>query len=114
MNGDHRPTQGRVAEELAARLIESRGGKIEARNVRIGRGEVDLIARLGGERVVVEVRSVANPGGPHDADPVAAFDRAKAAQVRGLASRLGCRRVDLVAVRFGAGGVDLHWVADAA
>ncbi|HEY7704995.1 MAG TPA: YraN family protein [Acidimicrobiia bacterium] len=114
MSGDHRATQGRLAEDLAARLIEARGGKVEARNVRVGRGEVDLVARLGGQRVVVEVRSVSSPGGPIEADPLAAFDHAKAIQVRRLARDLGCRRVDLIAVRFDRAGVDLHWVADAA
>jgi putative endonuclease len=111
---DLRAQQGRLAESLAARLILSRGGKILAKNVRVGRGEVDLIAGLGGERVVVEVRSVTNPGGPLDVSPSAAFDQAKAAQVRRLASRVGCRRVVLIAVRFDAKGVDLHWMADAA
>lgn len=114
MSGGHRATQGRLAEELAARLIETRGGKILARNVRVGRGEIDLVAMLNGERTVVEVRSVANPGGPMDLHPLAAFDDAKAAQVRSLAARIGCRRADLIAVRFDSHGVDLHWVADAA
>jgi putative endonuclease len=114
VSGDPRARRGRLAEDLAARLIESRGGRILARNVRVGRGEVDLVAELDGEPVVVEVRSVANPGGPLDATPLEAFDAAKAAQVRRLAGRLRCRRVDLMAVRFDSQGVDLHWVASAA
>jgi hypothetical protein len=80
----------------------------------VGRGEIDLLAIVEGERTVVEVRSVnADPVGPGPfppPHPLDAFDRAKANQVRRLANALGCPRVDLVAVRIHRSGVDLHWV----
>ena len=84
-----------------------------ARNVRVGGGEIDIIARVGGETAVVEVRSrwaVGKKGAP---DPLEAFDAAKAQQVRKLAASLPrsmrTSRVDLIAVRFGDEGVELLW-----
>jgi Holliday junction resolvase-like predicted endonuclease len=76
-----------------------------------GGGEIDLLVRFGRQTAVVEVRSVNSSTG---VDPLEAFDAAKARQVRKLAATLGCGRIDLVAVRFHPGGVDLHWVRRAA
>ncbi|ADU51079.1 Uncharacterized protein family UPF0102 [Thermaerobacter marianensis DSM 12885] len=53
--GRHR--LGRLAEELAARYLASRGYRVVARNVRCPGGEADLICHEGGEWVVVEVRA---------------------------------------------------------
>ena len=78
-----------------------------ARNVRIGRGEIDLVVALGDQKVVVEVKTV-QTGGPDD--PAFAFDRRKAAQVRRLANRLGIPRIDLVAITIGPEGVDIRWI----
>lgn len=81
---------------------------ILARNPRYGRGEVDLLARLGRELVAVEVKARRAPG----MDPSEAFTPPKAAQVRRVASCLGrpVRRVDLVAVTVGKEGVWVRWV----
>lgn len=48
---------GSDGERHAARFLEARGWKILARNVHIGRGELDIIARDGDELVIVEVRT---------------------------------------------------------
>jgi putative endonuclease len=48
--------RGLEAEEAAARLLESKGLAIVARNYRTRFGEVDLVAREGATLVFVEVR----------------------------------------------------------
>ena len=48
---------GAVGERLAAEHIESIGWRIIGRNVRVGRGELDIIAIDGDELVIVEVRT---------------------------------------------------------
>jgi Holliday junction resolvase-like predicted endonuclease len=99
---------GRVAEAQAAELISRQSGRLIGRNVKVGRGEVDLLAVIAGERTVVEVRSTRQQGEP--VDPLAAFNEAKARRVRRLANRLGAARVDLIVVNFSSTGIDLHWV----
>jgi putative endonuclease len=42
---------------MAASYLRRAGWKILGRNVRIGRGELDIIAEDGGELVIVEVRT---------------------------------------------------------
>lgn len=49
--------RGVEAEELAARLLASRGLVVVARNYRTRFGEVDLVARDGATLVFVEVRA---------------------------------------------------------
>ena len=103
---------GETAERLAGDLVGRHGCRVLGRNLRVGRGEIDLLVDAGGERAVVEVRSVAGERAPDGVDPVLAFDRGKAARVRQAAAALDppVARVDLVAVRFHRAGVDLHWV----
>jgi putative endonuclease len=48
---------GASGEEAAARYIERLGWRVVARNVRVGRGELDIVAIDGDELVIVEVRS---------------------------------------------------------
>ncbi len=50
----------RRGEELVASLLEKRGFQICGRNVRVGRLELDVIARRGSLLVVCEVRSRAS------------------------------------------------------
>ena len=84
-----------------------------ARNVKVGGGEIDIVARVGGETAVVEVRSRWAVGREESPDPLVAFDAAKVRQVRKLAAALPppmrTSRVDLIAVRFGNEGVELLW-----
>lgn len=91
-------------------MLRRQGVRVVARNVRVGEGELDILAMSEGERSVVEVRSVREEPGPAGADPLDAFDQTKARQVRRLAGSIGCSRVDLVAIRFWKRGVDLHWL----
>jgi Holliday junction resolvase-like predicted endonuclease len=81
------------------------------RNVRVGRGEIDLVADDGGTRVVVEVKTVLADG---PAPPTAedAFSADKERIVRLLASELHppARRVDLIAVSLMESGVRLRWL----
>ncbi|MXW69140.1 MAG: hypothetical protein F4W94_05925 [Acidimicrobiia bacterium] len=103
---------GRAAEALAARFLESRGHLVLARNLRVGRGEIDILAEIDGERAVVEVRSRRGAPDARSPDPLEAFDAAKARQVRKLAGSPTVRasRVDLITVRFHRAGVDLLWL----
>ena len=48
---------GRRGEEEAARFLEKEGWTILARNARVGRWEVDLVATRGGVLAFVEVKS---------------------------------------------------------
>jgi putative endonuclease len=60
---------GRAAEEAAARYLQRRGWRLLDRNVRIGRGELDLVARRGVVLAFVEVkaRRSRTAGSPEDA-----------------------------------------------
>lgn len=82
---DHIET-GRMGENIAARLLEAKGYRIEARNFRAGRSEVDIIAWDGqtGALVFVEVKTRASDafGGPEGAVDGRKMDRmARAAGV---------------------------------
>ena len=52
--------KGKLGEEIALKYIISKGGKIIERNYRTKIGEIDLIVRLNGELVFVEVKSRSN------------------------------------------------------
>lgn len=62
MSDDPRHVLGRRAEEAAASFLEASGFVVLERNVRIGRLEIDILAREGVVVVVVEVRT-RSPGG---------------------------------------------------
>ncbi|MFO0603096.1 MAG: YraN family protein [Polyangiales bacterium] len=50
-------SRGRAAEALVAAWLEARGWVVLARNLRVGRDEVDLLALDGAVLVCVEVRA---------------------------------------------------------
>ena len=52
--------KGRLGEEIALKYIISKGGTIVEKNYRTKMGEIDLIARMNGELVFVEVKSRSN------------------------------------------------------
>jgi putative endonuclease len=60
---------GRAAEEVAARHLQRRGWRVLGRNVRVGRGELDIIARRGDVLAFVEVKARRSDtfGSPEDA-----------------------------------------------
>jgi len=67
--GERRLRFGREAEEAAAAYLRARGWRLLGQNVRIGRGELDLIVRRGPVLAFVEVkaRRSARCGAPEDA-----------------------------------------------
>lgn len=67
--GARRLRFGRESEELAARFLRSRGWRLLGQNVRVGRGELDLIARRGPVLAFVEVKARRSRrcGAPEDA-----------------------------------------------
>ena len=60
---------GRAAEEVAARYLVQSGWRLLGRNVRIGRGELDIVVRRGSVLAFVEVkaRRTHTCGAPEDA-----------------------------------------------
>ncbi|MDR3076004.1 MAG: YraN family protein [Synergistaceae bacterium] len=48
---------GAMGERIAARYVERLGWRIVGRNIRVGRGELDIVAIDGDELVVIEVRT---------------------------------------------------------
>jgi putative endonuclease len=75
---------GRAAEEAAARYLQRQGWRLVDRNVRIGRGELDLIVRRGPVLAFVEVkaRRSSTAGAPEDA--VTPRKRRQVARLAGL------------------------------
>lgn len=80
-----------------------------ARNLRVGRSEIDLVVRDGDALVLVEVktRSVGDPSSRFDEDKIDALRRA--------VTRLQPRpdRIDLVTVEMGRGAATVRWVKGA-
>ncbi len=105
---------GEAGESQAARLLEAKGYRIEARNVRAGGVEMDLIARRGPLIVFVEVKTRRTQRfGP----PEGAVDAAKQARLlRGAAAWLaehparGARiRFDVIALCLREGAGSTEW-----
>ncbi len=101
----NRAELARRGEELVASLLEDRGFQIWGRNVRVGRLELDVIARRGSLVVVCEVRSRANA---RPVFPAETIGGAKLARIRRATAmwlrreRLGQvqARIDAAAVVF--------------
>jgi putative endonuclease len=94
---------GREAEALIASRLERQGYVILGRNVRVGRLELDVIARRGSIVVVCEVRARSHA---RFAEPVASIDRAKIARIRrATAQWLSSTELNGVFVRFDAASV---------
>jgi len=106
---EYRRRLGRTGEMVAAHFLQRHGIEILARNVAVGPGELDILARQGTTRLVVEVRTVTGRE-----DPLSAFDARKRAQVARLAHRVGAARVDLVAIRLTPEAAEVRWVRAAA
>jgi putative endonuclease len=76
---DGRAALGARGEALVAAHLEQLGFAIVAQNVRVGRLELDLIARRGPLLVVCEVRTRSSRD---IVDPVATIDRKKVERIR--------------------------------
>ncbi len=97
---------GRIGESIAARFLSDHGLEVVARNLELDDGEIDILARDGSARVVVEVRTTT--GGL--ADPIDAVNQRKRSRVRRLGRAIAATRVDFVGVGIGEQEVVVHWV----
>ena len=102
--------RGDESEEKACRFLKERGYRIVARNWRTRTGEVDIVARVEGILVFVEVKARSSDG---FGGPEAAVDRAKQRRIVSAALSFmevtECvlpTRFDVVAIR--PGSVRLH------
>jgi putative endonuclease len=119
--GSHRARLGQRAEEAVARHLENAGFNIVARNVRLGRLELDIVARRAELIVVVEVRT---RGAGAWTTGLGSFSRAKRERIRRAGQRLWRDRFkadpsvqrlrfDAASVHFGAGEADIDYVVAA-
>ena len=104
---DDRSDLGRRGESIAAVFLADRGVEVFDRNVLVDGGELDLLARSGTRRLVVEVRSVRGSLRVGDRLPTTKLRRVSA-----LARELGIHRVDFVGVAFDPRGVEVRWLRD--
>lgn len=105
MSADRTAT-GRRAEALIASHLEEQGYAILGRNVRVGRLELDVIARRGDLVVVCEVRSRRTDAWVMPAETV---DQRKIARIRRATARwLSEQRLGGVDVRFDVASVVLE------
>lgn len=102
---DARSVTGKRAEDLVAELLVRRGFEIVGRNARVGRLELDVIARRGPLLLVCEVRS--RTGARFH--PAETIDPRKVARIRrATAQWLRDNRPGTSAVRFDAAAVILE------
>lgn len=104
---DPRGETARIGERNVAALLEGRGFVVLATNVRVGRLELDVIARRKSLVVVCEVRTRTSEA---FGSPVETIGAAKIANVRRAAAAWIRARPDLrrATLRFDAAGVILH------
>ena len=100
---NQRRQAGLRGEELAAAHLIEGGFQILARNVRVGRCELDLIAVRGRTVVFCEVRARSSAA---LIEPVESIDRAKVARVRRAAAQwLAAQGARFEQIRFDAASV---------
>jgi putative endonuclease len=76
--GDRDPRElGRIAEDAAARYLQSHGYAILDRNYATAQGELDIVARHGAEMVFVEVKSRTSADIATPADAVTAAKQSR-------------------------------------
>lgn len=105
--------RGRAGEEAAARALAARGYRVLVRNVRVGRGEIDLVCEHDGDVVFVEVKA---RRGAEFGTPAEAVTVRKQRALLALAARYLGRtgrahrtcRFDVVEVWLGPGGRPAH------
>lgn len=82
-----------------------------ARNLAVGRGEIDLVVRIHDRMVAVEVKTIGPTAMAHH--PIDRISPAKLRQVRALANQVAARYgrvyVDFVGVRVDRRGVVVNW-----
>lgn len=103
MSSDARHALGALGEELARAHLEALGFAIVGVNVRVGRLELDVIARRPGLVVFCEVRTRASAG---FVDPIDTIDWRKQQRIRAAARAFLARLGDVASeVRFDAAQV---------
>ena len=105
----HNKTLGDRGEAIAARHLEAAGWTILDRNFRMGRKEIDLVARRGGVVAFVEVKTRGGLGYGHPLEAVTWKKRREIQQVAAawIERRGGDEdtyRFDAVSVLLSAGG----------
>ena len=107
--------RGRAGERLAAAFLELAGLEVTRRNVRLAGVEVDLVAREGRTRVLVEVklRNRSDYGGAAGAVDERKCRRLRRAALALLAEEGGPVRVDVVAMDLTDEGLLLRHVRNA-
>jgi putative endonuclease len=110
---NQRASLGRAGEDAAACLYRALGYRVEARNVKIGRIELDLVLRRGSDLVFCEVkarrgRALGAPEEAVDARKQARLLRAAEGYLARRPAR-GDVRFDVVSVNEGSdGALELH------
>ena len=105
-SSDPRHELARRAEAHVAHMYERAGWTIVARNARVGRLELDVVARKGGAIVVCEVRARRAGGLVHPAETVG---REKIARVRrATAGFLSAQQISASSVRLDVASVLCH------
>lgn len=94
-----------MGERLTRWFLSDHGLSVVATNVRVDRGEIDILALDDGKRVAIEVRTITGNG-----EPIDAVDPAKRQRVGRLARKAGATRVDFVGVRIEPAAAVFHWV----
>jgi putative endonuclease len=98
-----RSALGSAGEQLVCSHLEQQGFSLVARNVRVGRLEIDLIARRGGLLVFCEVRTRSSAA---FVDAIDTIDRAKQTRIRRAAELWLLRqRLEPGEIRFDAASV---------
>jgi putative endonuclease len=100
-----------LGERIAADFIVRRGARLLGRNLRAGRGEIDLHVALGDVVVAVEVKTVTSTAAGR---ALRQFTGPKAAAVAVAGRRLhpATHRVDLIEVVVHRDGADVRWMKD--
>lgn len=113
-----RKERGTEGEDLAVAYLEKEGYRIDRRNYRFGRGEIDIVAEDGRTLVFVEVKARASKA---FGDPEDAVTHQKRRQLRKIAGGYlferhiedrDCR-FDVIAVEFAGGKPVLRHIKDA-
>lgn len=113
---DHR-TLGKLGEIEACKYLAQKGLKILDKNVRLGRYEIDIVAKDRDELVFVEVKTRKNSQWRYPEDDVGWYKRrnlkrAGAKYLKTLASDDTYYRFDVVAITWEP-EVEIHWIKNA-
>ncbi len=107
---DSRRDLGFRGEEAAARFLEAGGYEILARNVRLGRCELDIVARDGARLVFVEVKTRSGEGYGRPAEAVTPAKQRRIVQ----AALLFLQREGLQPAELRFDVVEVRWRRDGA